>query len=397
MTNDFNIGTHTNNKGIELPVRLKPTMLTKHAALFGASGSGKTGAILSLVEECVANDVPTILIDIKGDMCNIALQDMSNINFKLITPGSDHGDAINIFHGLSKKDRIQNSVSSILKMVGDSGDPIQNKMHAFLSQILAYMHKHKMPTELDNIVNLVMEPPFTSFGALELDLAIPRVSRAKLAAKLNTLFVAPSMTTWREGEALDVHSLFISPNHRTNVTVYSVAHIVDEDQRQFAIAIILDEVLSWMRTQPGADTLRALLVIDECVGILPPHPANPPTKRPLMTLLKQARAFGLGCVLSSQNTVDIDYKALANCETWIVGKLTMKRDRARLIDAIAAQTSHPRETLDMQIAGLNSRNFLLVRPKNVIPYTTNDCQCRLEGPMTQMALEQLYNNYKRIV
>lgn len=379
-------------------VLLPPKMLTKHVALFGASGAGKTGAILSLVEECVAKGVPTILVDIKGDMSNIALQDLTNISLKIVTPGSEHCDAINIFAGLSKADRIQNSVSAILKMVGERKCDPTSRLHAFMSHILAYMHRHNMPTHLDTLIGLIMEPPFTSLGALELDLAIPRASRAKLAQQINTLFVAPSMATWQEGEELDVDTLLSKrADGKTNITIYSVAHLVDEDQRQFALAILLDEVLAWMRSQAGVDTLKAMLVIDECVGILPPHPASPPTKRPLMTLLKQARAFGLGLVLSSQNTVDMDYKALANCETWLIGKLSMKRDREKLIDAIVAQSTHSKEKLDKDIAGLDPRQFLLVRPKKVITYTTNDCLCELRGPMTSMELGNMYGEYKSTI
>lgn len=380
-------------KVTEIPLELNLQDLTRHMAVFGASGSGKTGLLMSLVEENVLNGIPTILIDIKGDMCNIALQEDQDLkdamNFRLLTPGSNHGEQINIFAGLSKPDRLANSVSSLLKMVGEKNyDPIQSKMHAYLSKILQYMHLHKKGHALDDIIALVMEPPFASFGALDLDMAIPRRTRAALAAKLNTVFVAPSFQQWREGIALNVEEL-LTPGPKTNVTVFSVSHLVDETERMFAVALLLDEVLSWMKSQQGNSELRAQLIIDECVGIIPPYPANPPTKRPLMTLLKQARAFGLGLVLASQNTKDMDYKALGNCETWVIGKLSMKRDREAIIEGVSANTSLPKEALEAKVASLGARHFLVVRPKQVMEMYSCDVGCRLTGPMTEWDMRNL--------
>lgn len=398
MTNTTQIGfSVTNGTVTDTPLNINSDDLTKHVAVFGASGSGKTGMILSLVEENILNGIPTILIDIKGDMSNIALQTdpelADKMYFRLLTPGSDHGEQVNIFAGLAKPDRLANSVSSLLKMIGEKVyDPIQSKMHAFLSKILQYMHKHNKGYALDDIIALVMEPPFATFGALDLDSAIPRRSRAALAAKLNTVFVAPSFQQWREGIALDVEDLLFADTGKTNVTVFSVSHLVDETERMFAVALLLDEVLSWMRSQQGYDGLRAQLFIDECVGIIPPYPANPPSKKPLMTLLKQARAFGLGIVIASQNTKDLDYKALGNCETWIIGKLSMKRDRDSILEGIMANTSLPKEIIEHRIAALGSRRFLIVRPKSVYEMYSCETSCDLVGPMTEWDMKKIKEN-----
>lgn len=391
------------NKGevTDVALELDNKDLTRHMAVFGASGSGKTGFLLSLVEENLLNNIPTILIDIKGDMSNIALQTdpelSDSMNFRLLTPGSSHGEQINIFAGLSKPDRLANSVSSLLKMVGEKNyDPIQSKMHAYLSKILQYMHLHKKGSALDDIIELVMDPPFVSFGALDLDSAIPRRSRAALAAKLNTVFVAPSFQQWREGVAIDVAELLSQDGPKTNVTVFSVAHLVDETERMFAVALLMDEVLSWMRSQQGCGELRAQVIIDECVGIIPPYPANPPTKRPLMTLLKQSRAFGLGLVLASQNTKDMDYKALGNCETWVIGKLSMKRDRESIIEGLTANTPIPKEALEAKIASLAARRFMVVRPKMVLEMYSCDVGCELTGPMTEWDMRKLFEQPEKV-
>jgi len=385
------------NGQIVSPINLPASVFTRHCAVFGASGSGKTGQILGMVEENIINGIPTILIDIKGDMSNIMLQDdlemQAQIDFRLLTPGADHGEQINIFAGLSKPDRLSNSVSSLLKMIGENYDPIQSNMHAFLSKLLEWMHEKKHECNLENIIRFTLEPPFTSFGALELDAAVPQRRRMSLAAKLNTVLVAPSFTMWREGIILNVDELFARPDpSRTKVTVYSVAHLVDEGERNFAIALLLDEVLSWIRSQEGHDKLRACLVVDECVGIIPPYPANPPSKRPLMLLLKQARAFGLGLILASQNTKDLDYKALSNCETWLIGRLTMKRDQDRVIEGLLSNSSLPKSILEDRISSLKARYFLMVRPGEVCRIYSAEVSCELKGPMTPFELSKLYKS-----
>lgn len=395
MNNRFQLGFVCGaNAKLVAPLELETKQLTKHVALFGASGSGKTGQLLSMVEENIISGIPTILIDIKGDLANIVLQpqDMrEQMNFRLLTPGADHGEGVNIFAGLAKPDRLANSVSSLLKMLGwKIYDPIQSNEHAFLSKLLQWMHKHKAEVNLETLIELILEPPFSSFGALPLDAAVPRRTRLKLASKLNTVLVAPSFSKWREGIELNVSELFDRSNPDvTNVTVYSVAHLVDDSEREFAIALLLDEVLSWMRTQQGYPDLRASLVIDECTGIVPPYPANPPTKKPLMLLLKQARAFGLGLIVATQNTKDIDYKAMGNCETWIIGRLATKKDQARIIEAVMSSTSYPKDIMERKIAGLNPRFFVLVRPKTVLDMQSADVSCELRGPLTEYEMRNL--------
>src|SRR5215813_11971131 len=113
-----------------------------------------------------------------------------------------------------------------------------------------------------------------------------------------------------------------------------------------------------MRRQGGTTELRALVYMDEIFGYFPPHPANPPTKRPLLTLLKQARAQGVGVVLATQNPVDLDYKALANMGLWLVGKLQTEQDRARLREGLLDAGLAARE-LDTLLDATRKRVFLL--------------------------------------
>lgn len=365
--------------------------LTKHMAVFGASGSGKTGAVLGIVEDLVKDDVPVILVDVKGDMANIALSELrEKMNIRLITPGATHGETVNVFAGLTNPDRITNSVTNFLKMLGEKDvDPMQSKMHAYLSRILHYMNSHGIPCEIETLIEKIIDPPFATFGALDLNTAIKRTSRLALAAKLNTLLMAPSFENWRTGGGIDVDNLYQNDiPGKTNVTIYSISHLIDDEQRVFALTLLLDEVVGWTRRQSGSDTLRASLVIDECAGFLPPL-EKPTTKYPIMVLLKQARALGLGCILATQNAADLDYKAIGNCDTWLVGRLAMRRDRERVIAGLMANWKGDQKGLEYLIAALKEREFIISRPGKVFYVKSKDVMCRLRGPLTAMEMESL--------
>lgn len=373
-------------EALENKVAVNPDILTRHAVVMGASGSGKTGVVLGLGEEMVNLGVPTIILDIKGDMLNLAQQTDPTLRDKmyvrLITPGAHHGQAVNLFAGFNKPECVTNAVSGLLKTIGENPDPLTSRKHTYLSKILEFMHHNNIPVSLDKIIDYVKDPPFPGFGSLVVEEAVPLKIRAALAAKINNLTVAPTFKPWLSGIELDVNA-FLShrADGKTNVTVYSVAHIVDEDSRQFAVALLFDEILAWARKQPGSKHLRAALIVDECVGILPPHPYNPPTKRPLITLLKQARGFGLGIILATQNTKDLDYKAMGNCETFIIGRLFMKRDRMTVVEAVAAQCGTPPDVVEFQLARLKTRQFMLVRPGVVWTIVSRDVTCQLDGPL----------------
>ena len=171
-------------------------------------------------------------------------------------------------------------------------------------------------------------------GALELNEFLPKSERKALAAALNTLLASPSFASWREGATLDIAQWMEPREGRTQGVIVSVAHL-DDDERALVLGVILEEVLSWVRTLPGSQRLRALIVFDEVYGFMPPHPQNPPTKRPLVALMKQARAFGVGVLVATQNPMDLDYRALGNAGLWLVGRLQTDADRARVVDGMS--------------------------------------------------------------
>lgn len=390
------LGNHVKTKQA---IKLSPNLLVKHCAVMGATGSGKTGMILSMVEDLVDQGIPVVLVDIKGDLANVALQDgplRDKMHVNIFTPGADHGTLVNIFSNMEEPERVANAVTSILKMVKEKDtDPLSIK-HAFLSKILHENHKNGLTANLDTLIEDITNPPFISLGKMELDHVFPDRSRQALAAKINAIIAAPSFSKWCDGARVDMDKLF-GPREdgKTNVTIYSVAHLVNDDQRMFALSLVFDEVLCWMRRQDGSDKLRAALVVDECAGLLPPYPSNPPTKMPILTMLKQARAFGLGLILSSQNPMDLDYKAMSNCETWLIGRLQMKNDRERVLDAVTSSNAYGRQTLNDRIARLLPRQFTLIRQNVCEDISSRDVQCKLRGPMHPNEIRELMSRTVR--
>jgi hypothetical protein len=226
---------------------------------------------------------------------------------------------------------------------------------------------------------------------MDIDQAFPKRSRTLLAAKLNNLLVAPTFKTWRDGVRLSLDEM-LKPRRddKVPVIVYSVAHLVEQGEQQFAIQLLLNEVIPWMKRLGGAHYLRAALVIDECVGLMPPHPANPPTKTPLLLLLKQARAFGVGVILASQNPVDLDYKGMSNCQTWLIGRLQMGKDKERVIKNICSASSNTEQDMERHIGRLQPRQFLLSTPKGSAVFNTRDVACELRGPMVATEVSAMY-------
>lgn len=379
----------------DVAVNLKLSVLTTHACVLGATGSGKTGLMIGMVEDLVRAGIPCAMIDLKGDMANLALQPAGSelaekMAIRFLTPGADHGEAVNIFSGISNPDRISSTVSTLCKMIGAESNPLQSKPHAFISTIIQWRLKANKPVTIIDIMQDIIDPPFEYIGIMEKDEYMPPQVRGKLAAKLNNLIAAPGFANWREGIDINIDRLFRAAPGKTPVVIFSVAHLVDDTERIFAISMFLEEMVSWMRKQPGTQDLKSCLILDEMYGVMPPHPANPPTKKPLLTMLKQARAHGLGVVICSQNPMDLDYKGMSNAQTWLVGRLTTDRDRERVVSGICSATSASERALGGAIAGLKPRQFLAVRPTGTAIFTSKDCSANLMGPMSPNEIRALF-------
>ncbi|CAN5721339.1 ATP-binding protein [soil metagenome] len=446
--------THTTGE----PVMYDARDLTTHAVCVGMTGSGKTGLCLAMLEEALIDGVPVLAIDPKGDIGNLMLtfpalaasdfapwvdpaeaarsgisidelaartatrwreglsasgQSPERIarlraagEVAIYTPGSDAGIPLSVLasfrappaelagDGEAWRDRVEGAVSGLLGLVGIQADPLRSREHVLLSQLLDRGWREGKDVELAALVHGVMRPPFAQVGAFDLETFFPANDRTQLALALNTLLASPSFAAWTVGAPLDIPSLLFTPAGKPRIAVLSIAHLGDAE-RMFFVTLLLQEVITWMRTQAGTSSLRALVFMDEVTGYLPPT-ATPPSKKPMMTLLKQARAFGVGMVLATQNPVDVDYKALSNAGTWFLGRLQTERDKARVIEGLegasaAAGKKFDKAAMEVTLSGLASRVFVMnnVHDDHPIVFQTRFVMSYLAGPLTRTQIQRL--------
>ncbi len=394
--------------------------LTTHAVCVGMTGSGKTGLGIVALEELARRGTPLLVIDLKGDMVNLLLnfplldgpsfapwlpadalegRDRGQVGadqaelwrtglegsglggddlravrdgvaWQLITPGAGSVAPLDILPALSlppgwdpdrdpdgTTDRVNGVASALLSLVGRGGDVLSNRDHVLTASVILEHWRRRRPLDLPGLLSSLADPPMESLGALPLETFYPRDNRMKLVMALNTLLASPAFAAWTEGVALDMAALLGTPE-APRASIVSVAHL-DERQRRFVIALLTSELVAWMRRQPASSGLRALLYMDEVQGIVPPHPSNPPTKAPLLTLFKQGRAYGVGAWLATQNPVDLDYKTLGNAGVKLVGRLITDRDRDRALEGLGMHGLPDGRRADDVVAGLGKRQFLL--------------------------------------
>jgi hypothetical protein len=440
------------------PVLYDARDLTTHGVIVGMTGSGKTGLGIGLIEEAAIDGIPTIAVDPKGDLGNLLLQfpSLSPSDFRpwidegeaqrkgvtvdalaeatavtwakgladwgegperirrlldavdlaIYTPGSSAGLPLSILRSLSVpaqevrddedalREKINGAVSGLLALLGIEADPLRSREHILLAKLVEMAWAAGTDLDLAGLVREVQKPPFERVGVVGLESFYPAKERAELAMTLNTLLASPGFAAWLAGEPLDVQRLFWTPAGKPRVSVISIAHLSDAE-RMFFVTLLLNELVGWMRGQAGTSSLRALFYMDEVFGFFPPV-ASPPAKTPMLTLLKQARAFGLGCVLATQNPVDLDYKGLSNAGTWFLGRLQTERDKARMIEGLeganaAAGKKFDRAAMEATLAGLGNRVFLMnnVHEDAPVLFQTRWTLAYLRGPLTKKQIQAL--------
>jgi hypothetical protein len=380
-------------------LRLPAEHLVTHGVVVGMTGSGKTGLVTVMIEEAARAKVPTLVIDVKGDLPNLLLSfpnfdpavlepwierdrdDMTKeevhasaeqlaekrrellaewqigepelgaycagTQVRVLTPGGTAGEPLHMLSSIERRsprwdsdpegarNALSAAVSLVLRLIGREPDPAKSREHVLLSVLAERRLAAGESADLNLLMEDVINPPIERIGALSVNVFLKKTERRSLAAALNSLLAAPTFANWRNGATLDVGEWLAPKQGKTPIVVLSVAHL-DDEERALVLGVVLEEVLSWVRTLPGSQRLRALVVFDEVYGFLPPHPANPPTKRPLVSMMKQARAFGVGVVVATQNPMDLDYRALSNAGLWCLGRLQTDADRARVLDGLAA-------------------------------------------------------------
>ncbi|TES91255.1 MAG: ATP-binding protein, partial [Candidatus Cloacimonadota bacterium] len=420
---EFSMGK---NKTLDNPILYDSRDLTTHAVCIGMTGSGKTGLCIDILEEATLNGIPSIIVDPKGDMTNLLLvfpnllpedflhwvnpedarrEDIDlnayaervartwkeglgqwgiesermrkykeTAEFRIYTPGSRAGFGVSILSSLlvpklswdkdeeTLREKIRGTVSALLGLINYKTDPIRSKEHILLSNIFEHFWRKGEDLSLEKLIGAIGNPPFEKLGVLSLETFIPRGERQKLLLDLNSIIAAPSFNDWIEGAPLDIGRFLRGENGRPRVSIFYTAHLSD-NEKLFFTSLLLEELLTWVRGQPGTTDLKSLLYIDEVFGYIPPYPFNPPTKKPLLLLFKQARAFGTGVMLTTQNPVDIDYKALTNAGTWFIGKLQTERDKDRLLEGLETVSGESgelfdRKYLDHLISSLKKRVFI---------------------------------------
>lgn len=438
--------------------------LTTHAVVVGMTGSGKTGLCINILEEAILDNVPAIIIDPKGDITNLMLtfpdltaqdfQPWVNVDdarraglevpsyaadvaqrwkdglaswgivpdrlrwlqraakYSIYTPGSDAGLPVSILASLrapregwaggeeAHREKINGIVTALLALAGLSVEPVKDKEHVLVANIFEHAWRQGIDLTLEDIILQVQNPPFDKLGVFPIDTYMSERNRGKLAMDLNNIIAAPSFQSWVQGQPMDIQSLLYQPNGRPHISIFYIAHLSDAE-RMFITTLILENMLGWMRTLSGTTSLRALLYIDEVYGLFPPYPKNPPTKEPMMRLLKQARAFGVGLILATQNPGDLDYKGLTNTGTWFIGRLQSDNDRQKVMAGLQSLASAD-DNLDLKdverlIADIAPRVFLM---RNVhdnsgpLLVHTRWAMNYLRGPLTRQQVQALMHQQR---
>ncbi|HEY2732616.1 MAG TPA: helicase HerA-like domain-containing protein, partial [Polyangiales bacterium] len=440
--------------------------LVTHGVVVGMTGSGKTGLTTVMIEEAMNTGVPVLVIDVKGDLPNLLLafpdfdsgrilpwvegcatpdetrsseeiakalceqrrsglegwrigapelaRFTSKTEVRVITPGSSAGESLHLLSSLERRsarwDRdpesargaLSAAISLVLRLIGRESDPAKSKEHVLLSLLAERRFRKGAAADLSALLHDLTEPPIDEVGALSLNEFISKTDRRALAAALNTLLASPTFASWREGATLDVDEWLSPKDGRTQAVIVSVAHLEDEE-RALALGVLLEEVLAWVRSLPGTHKLRALVVFDEVYGFLPPHPANPPTKRPLVALMKQARAFGVGVIVATQNPMDLDYRALSNAGVWCIGRLQTDADRARVMDGLAASIGSDRAAvteLARTVQRLAPRWFVIRDAhidNGIALLQPRWAMSLLRGPMTRAELQRARMEHAKVI
>jgi len=450
---EYDLASHTLKEEIVL---YDSKDLNTHAVIIGMTGSGKTGLGIGLLEEALIDNIPVIAIDPKGDLPNLLLnfpelkpedfrpwineQDAINqgltpekyaarqaemwrkglaswdqepervarlrsaAEYAVYTPGSSAGLPVSVLRNFAPpppailddtdllRERIQTTATGLLALIGIEADPLTSREHILLANLFENVWTQGKALDLAGLIHAVQAPPFERIGVMDLEFFFPAKDRLALAMRINNLLAAPGFESWLEGDPMDIGRMLHTPQGKPRASIFTIGHLSDAE-RMFFVSMLLNEILAWMRTQPGTSSLRAILYMDEIFGYFPPV-MNPPSKAPLLTLLKQARAFGLGVVLSTQNPVDLDYKGLSNTGTWFIGRLQTERDKQRVLaglEGAAAGSGFDRSRMEEILAGLGERVFLLhnVHENEPVIFQTRWVMSYLRGPMTREQIKTL--------
>lgn len=439
---------------------LKNKNFTTHAAIIGMTGSGKTGLGVGIIEEAALDNIPSIIIDPKGDMGNLCLSDpdfsadrfepwvadeaqsknvdpkayakeiselwkngieswdqdkervekFHSVDKTIYTPGSSSGVSINVMSSLEAPSAevmeqsdtlasyLKSTVTGLLSFVGVDADPLESKEYILLAQIISKAWVSKEALSIEHLIGKIINPSFDKIGVLPLEDFYPQDKRFALATKFNALLASPSFVQWLKGDELDIQKLLYDEQGKAKIAIFSISHLND-NERMFFVTLLLNKYIDWMRRQSGTSALKTILYMDEIFGFFPPT-KNPPSKEPMLLLLKQARAFGVGVVLSTQNPIDLDYKGLSNIGTWMIGRLQTTQDIQRVIDGLGGKvgSSFSKEEIKQLLANLAKRTFFLksAHLEDIRLFSTRWVLSYLKGPLKKDEIATLMHDKKQM-
>jgi len=447
----------------EEPFLYKSKDFTTHAAIIGMTGSGKTGLGISIIEEATIDKIPSIVIDPKGDMGNLLLafpglkpanfqdwidpveaenkgmqpsvyaeevaqnweaglksfqQDKERVSlyknsadFTIYTPGSSAGIPLSVLSSFEAPPEdvmndpdtysavINSTVTGLLSLINVKADALTSKEYILIAALFSYFWKKNINLTLEELIGYITNPPFEKIGVLSLNSFYPQKERFELAMLLNNILSSPGFSMWLEGERLDIQNLLYNKDGKPRVSILSLSHL-DYNQQMFFVTLFLNKYISWMRQQTGTPALRTLIYMDEIFGFFPAI-LNPPSKQPMLILLKQARAYGVGVVLATQNPIDLDYKGLANIGSWFLGRLQTRQDREKVVDGLAKNMvgAMNKSEVDNLLANMKKRTFLLKSAHlDSLPlFETRWVLSYLRGPLSVMEIKKLMENKQAMV
>ncbi len=437
---------------------LKNKNFTTHATIIGMTGSGKTGLGVGIIEEAAIDNIPSIVIDPKGDMGNLCLTDpeflaksfepwvadearnkeknvteyaekiaamwkngieshhqtservarFTKVKKTIYTPGSNAGVSVNVLSSLDVPPTqiledsdsfvayVNTTVSSLLSLIGLEADPVKSKETILLTHLISTSWLNDDALSLEDLIGRIISPPFKKIGVLPLESFYSQTQRFSLATKFNAIIASPSFKTWLKGNPIDIQKLLYDENGKAKISIFSISHLNDKE-RMFFVTLLLNKYIAWMRSQSGTSALKTLLYMDEIYGFFPPV-KNPPSKAPMLLMLKQARAYGVGIILSTQNPVDLDYKGLSNIGTWFIGRLQTTQDIARVIDGLGGKvgSSFDKKEIKALLSNLKKRTFFLksAHLEDIRLFGTRWVMSYLKGPLKRDEISGLMKDQK---
>ena len=329
------------------PLHLPPKAFLRHAVVFGASGSGKTVACKVLCEEALKSGLPVIAVDPQGDIASMQVQPPEGAEVIVWTPGSDAGRALRL-NPFGRKppsdpaEQVSWTGRQAVHIGGLVGVKTDEELSVLEAALADSIERAMLPQSLDDLAEL-LESPTSKLEQHLAQIARPRAP-GKVARTLRRHSFGARGQLLSRGEPLDVDVLLgrkCGSGARSRLSVIYLNVLHDQESKASFLGFLLEEIYSWMLQNPAQQGgLQALLFLDELAPFVPPsNRKKPACKDAFLLLIRQARKYGLGMLLATQNIGDVDYQALNQCSTWLLGSCRASQELSKAKEALGARVS----------------------------------------------------------